>query len=29
LPSASSRYFEPVTVPAAPRKVIFAMGHVF
>src|SRR5580704_10557386 len=29
LPSASTRYFDPVTVPAAPRKVILAMGPVF
>src|SRR5579862_6265487 len=26
LPSASNRYFDPVTVPAAPRKVIFGIG---
>src|SRR5579863_1135276 len=29
LPSASIRYFEPVTVPAAPRKVILGMGRYF
>jgi hypothetical protein len=29
LPPASIRYFEPVTVPAAPRNVIFAIGRVF
>src|SRR6266404_3224881 len=26
LPAASTRYFEPVTLPAAPRKVSFAIG---
>src|ERR1700683_2046478 len=26
LPAASTRYFDPVTVPAAPRKVSFAIG---
>src|SRR5450432_5407 len=26
LPAASTKYFEPVTVPAAPRKVSFAIG---
>src|ERR1700690_2093721 len=29
LPPASTRYFEPVTVPAAPRKVIFGIGLAF
>jgi lipid A 3-O-deacylase len=27
LPAASTKYFEPVTVPAAPRKVIFGMAR--
>src|SRR5713226_2175676 len=27
LPAASTRYFEPVTHPAAPRKVSFAIGE--
>ena len=29
LPSASTRYFEPVTVPAAPRKVSLGIGATF
>ena len=28
-PPASIRYFEPVTVPAAPKNVIFAMARAF
>src|SRR5450432_2396955 len=27
LPAASTRYFDPVTVPAAPKKVSFAIGQ--
>src|SRR5262252_6648429 len=29
LPAASTRYLEPVTHPAAPRKVSFAIGEIF
>ena len=29
LPSASTRYLEPVTVPAAPRNVSLGIGGVF
>jgi hypothetical protein len=28
LPPASTRYFDPVTFPAAPRKVMLAIGGV-